>query len=195
MMKNRKFFVLWAAMTVLALTLTGCMGATNRPEATPEVTLAPVTTEMPQVTSAPTPNVTPEATGSASTAPESSASAQPTGAASEPFDWMSQGEQVEQRIDQLSEISSSRVVVNGDAALVAVEFSNQYQGELTQRIRDMVAGEVMAADPNIKSVAVTAEAEDVKSVGDLANKIKNGTAVQDLKDDIDKIIRNVTTLR
>ncbi len=195
MMKNRKFFVLWAAMTVLALTLTGCMGATNRPEATPEVTLAPVTTEMPQVTSAPTPNVTPEATGSASTAPESSASAQPTGAASEPFDWMSQGEQVEQRIDQLSEISSSRVVVNGDAALVAVEFSNQYQGELTQRIRDMVAGEVMAADPNIKSVAVTAEAEDVKSVGDLADKIKNGTAVQDLKDDIDKIIRNVTTLR
>lgn len=195
MMKNRKFFVLWAAMTVLALTLTGCMGATNRPEATPEVTLAPVTTEMPQITSAPTPNVTPEATGSASTAPESSASAQPTGAASEPFDWMSQGEQVEQRIDQLSEISSSRVVVNGDAALVAVEFSNQYQGELTQRIRDMVAGEVMAADPNIKSVAVTAEAEDVKSVGDLADKIKNGTAVQDLKDDIDKIIRNVTTLR
>lgn len=195
MMKNRKFFVLLAAMTVLALTLTGCMGATNRPEATPEVTLAPVTTEMPQVTSAPTPNVTPEATGSASTAPESSASAQPTGAASEPFDWMSQGEQVEQRIDQLSEISSSRVVVNGDAALVAVEFSNQYQGELTQRIRDMVAGEVMAADPNIKSVAVTAEAEDVKSVGDLADKIKNGTAVQDLKDDIDKIIRNVTTLR
>lgn len=195
MMKNRKFFVLWAAMTVLALTLTGCMGATNRPEATPEVTLAPVTTEMPQVTSAPTPNVTPEATGSASTAPESSASAQPTGVASEPFDWMSQGEQVEQRIDQLSEISSSRVVVNGDAALVAVEFSNQYQGELTQRIRDMVAGEVMAADPNIKSVAVTAEAEDVKSVGDLADKIKNGTAVQDLKDDIDKIIRNVTTLR
>lgn len=195
MMKNRKFFVLLAAMTVLALMLTGCMGATNRPEATPEVTLAPVTTEMPQVTSAPTPNVTPEATGSASTAPESSASAQPTGAASEPFDWMSQGEQVEQRIDQLSEISSSRVVVNGDAALVAVEFSNQYQGELTQRIRDMVAGEVMAADPNIKSVAVTAEAEDVKSVGDLADKIKNGTAVQDLKDDIDKIIRNVTTLR
>lgn len=195
MMKNRKFFVLWAAMTVLALTLTGCMGATNRPEATPEVTLAPMTTEMPQITSAPTPNVTPEATGSASTAPESSASAQPTGAASEPFDWMSQGEQVEQRIDQLSEISSSRVVVNGDAALVAVEFSNQYQGELTQRIRDMVAGEVMAADPNIKSVAVTAEAEDVKSVGDLADKIKNGTAVQDLKDDIDKIIRNVTTLR
>ena len=37
--------------------------------------------------------------------------------------------------------------------------------------------------------------EDVKSVGDLADKIKNGTAVQDLKDDIDKIIRNVTTLR
>ena len=40
MMKNRKFFVLLAAMTVLALMLTGCMGATNRPEATPEVTLA-----------------------------------------------------------------------------------------------------------------------------------------------------------
>ena len=31
MMKNRKFFVLLAAMTVLALMLTGCMGATNRP--------------------------------------------------------------------------------------------------------------------------------------------------------------------
>lgn len=85
MMKNRKFFVLWAAMTVLALTLTGCMGATNRPEATPEVTLAPVTTEMPQVTSAPTPNVTPEATGSASTAPESSASASPPGRPASPL--------------------------------------------------------------------------------------------------------------
>lgn len=195
MIKNRKIFVLLTLMTMLALTLTGCMGASNRPEPTPEVTLAPMTTDLPQVTGAATPNITPAATDGASAAPTGSADAQSSSTPGAPFDWMSQGEQVEQRINQLSEIASSRVIVNGDAALVAVEFSNQYQGELTQRIRDMVAGEVMAADANIKSVAVTSETEDVKSVGDLADKIKNGTAVQELKDDIDKIIRNVTTLR
>jgi hypothetical protein len=47
---------------------------------------------------------------------------------------------------------------------VGVVYTPQYKGEMTQRIRDMIAGEVMTADPSIQVVAVPAEAQDVAPV-------------------------------
>ena len=79
-----------------------------------------------------------------------------TGAAT-PFDWKNNAAQVETAINQISEIADSRVVVAGTTALVAVRYTDAYQGETTERIREMVAGAVREADPTIQTVAVTSE--------------------------------------
>lgn len=111
------------------------------------------------------------------------------------FDWLTGGRTVEEKINMLSEIQSSRVIVNGATALVGVSFANQYKGEMTQRIRDMVAGEVQSADASIQSVAVTAEEEDVVKINQIADKLASGTPVSELEGEIDAIIRNVTTIQ
>lgn len=112
------------------------------------------------------------------------------------FDWSADANQIENNINQISEISESRVLVNGNTAIVAVKFSATYEGELTQRIREMVAAEVMEADPNIETVAVTVEEDDVNELFSLSDQVKAGTKkLDDLGPDIDRIVSNATTLK
>lgn len=175
--------VFWYALVFVAcaVSLTACMNSAGEPEAA-QPTPAPVETPAP-VTAAPTDIMT-----------QTSAPAQ-QGSASDTFNWTDNVTEIEQKINQLSEISESRVVINQDTALVAVKFESTYQGEVTERIREMVAAVIMEADPSIKTVAVTAEDADVQTIGSIADRLANGTAVDSLADEIEKIIRNVTTMR
>ncbi len=140
--------------------------------------------------------------GNDSNAPSASPSMQatiqptvsPAQSAQPGFDWANNSGEIEERIARFSEISEARVIVNGDTALVAVKFAPAYQGDLTSRIRDMISGEVMSADPSVKTVAVTAEDEDVTRVYDLTDRSRAGEVIDSLADDIDRIIRNATTL-
>ena len=111
-----------------------------------------------------------------------------------PFDWNKNSETVEANIKRISELSDARVVTAGNTALVAVRFSSAYQGEMTSRIREMIAGEVMKADPSIKTVAVTAENEDVTRVYDISDRMRAGNIIDTIENDINEIVRNATTL-
>lgn len=111
------------------------------------------------------------------------------------FDWNTGAAQIEGKIAQISEISEARVVTTGDTALVGVKFDPAYRGEMTERIRQMVAAEVMAADPKITTVAVTADGDDVEDVYEISERSQLGKDLDTLKDDISEIVRNATTLR
>lgn len=111
------------------------------------------------------------------------------------FDWLTGSGQVEANVNRISEISDCRVVTAGTTALVGVRFTSAYQGEMTERIREMVAAEVMKADPSIQTVAVTAEEDDVEDVYEIAEELRNGKPAESVADDINEIVRNATTLR
>ena len=111
------------------------------------------------------------------------------------FNWQTEAQKVEQSINQLSEVSESRVTISGNTALVGVKFDAAYQGEMTDRIREMISGLVKQADPNIQVVAVTATEEDVNKIFDISDRVRGGGAFEDFKDDIVGIVRNITTLR
>lgn len=111
------------------------------------------------------------------------------------FNWTTDAPKIENRIGQISEISEARVVVTGDTALVGVKFNQAYRGEMTERIREMVAAEVMAADPEITTVAVTANEDDVEEIYELSERTVLGRELDSLKEDIQEIVRNATTLR
>ena len=112
-----------------------------------------------------------------------------------PFDWANGAADIEKAISRISEIADARVVVTNTTALVGVKFDNAYKGELTERIREMVAAEVLKADPAIQTVAVTSAAQDVQKVWDLSEKIRAGRTADELSADINAIVRNATTLR
>ena len=173
-MMNAKLKKVFCASVMLALAVAMLAGCSDR-------------TEEKTAQAAPTPNYMPQG------------SAVQNGNAARPlanrFDWTRDAAQIENRINQISEIEEARVVVTGDTALVGVRFDRAYRGDMTERIREMVAAEVMAADPQITTVAVTADDDDVEDVYELSNRTAAGKDLDTLKDDINEIVRNATTLR
>ena len=118
-----------------------------------------------------------------------------TDGALNPFDWANGAADIEKAIGRISEIADARVVVTNSTALVGVKFDNAYKGEITERIREMVAAEVLRADPSIQTVAVTASEDDVNKVYELSEQIRSGRTADELAADINAIVRNATTLR
>ena len=168
MFAKRSVFII--STLILMACLTGCMsnGDEDRATITATPTVENVMTAAPTVTSQPA-----------------------------AFDWNSEAKNVEAAIVQLSEVKEARVAINGDTALVGVRFDDAYKGEMTDRIREMIAGVVQKADPSIKTVAVTADENDVNSIFDMADRVATGAGqvFDDFKADIEKIVNNVTTMR
>jgi len=181
MKKGLLFTMMLAA---LALALTGCFRTTT--DVTPTPTPVPLVTDMPGVAT-----VMPGTTLAPSGAVNPGATVMPA----QPFDWATNAATIENRINMFSEIQQASVVTSGNTALVGVVFTPQYKGEMTQRIRDMIAGEVMAADPSIQVVAVTSEAQDVATIQQLAQQQRSGANPDQMKTEVDRIVRNATTLR
>lgn len=195
-MKRNAF---WYALVLVccAASLTACMNSAGTPEAVNPTPFAAQTADVsPTGTGMLNDNGTGLSTDNGAANPQTVTSAPAQqGAASGTFDWTSNAGDIENRINQISEIAESRVVVNGDTALVAVKFAPSYQGEMTERIREMVAAVIMEADPAVKTVAVTAEETDVQTVGSIADRIAAGTGIEELAEEIEKIVRNATTMR
>ena len=171
----RKLFFALVLVLVVGVAVAGCMNRNVN--------------ENPNVAPAPSPSYMPQGgatSGTANNAAQSSASG---------YDWTKNAAQIEARLSQISEISEARVVVTGSTALVGVKFSNAYQGEMTERIREMIAAEIMKADPQIKTVAVTSEADDVEDIYEISERTLMGEELDALKEDVNEIVRNATTLR
>ena len=160
--------IFFVSVLTLMLSMTGCMS--DGDETNKTVTAAP--------------SVRPAATAEATSQPAA-------------FDWNSESKNVEDAIAQLSEIKEARIAISGDTALVGVRFDDAYKGEMTDRIREMIAGVVQKADPRIKTVAVTADENDVNSIFDMAERVASGAGqvFEDFGEDIKKIVNNVTTMR
>ena len=171
----RKLFFAALLILVVGVAVSGCMNRNVN--------------ETPNVVPSPLPNYMPQ--GSAGNGATNS-TAQSNVAS---FDWTKNATQIEARLSQISEISEARVVVTGSTALVGVKFSNAYQGEMTERIREMIAAEIMKADPQITTVAVTSEEDDVEDIYEISERTLMGEELDALKEDINEIVRNATTLR
>lgn len=126
---------------------------------------------------------------------QAAVTAEPTAAAAA-FDWNREAQSVEAAIEQLSEIGNARVAIAGNTALVGVTFDEAYRGDMTERIRDMIAGVVKKADPSIERVAVTAAEDDVGRIFEFTDSIRaDATKTFDnFRDDIERIINNATTM-
>jgi len=128
------------------------------------------------------------------TAAHAAVTAEPTNSMSM-FDWNTRAQEAENAIMQLSEIKDARVAVVGNTALVGVKFDDAYKGEMTERIREMVAGEVKKVDPSIQTVAVTNETDDVTGIYDISDKVRGGQRFDEFREDIESMVRNITTMR
>ena len=196
-MKHDRFILLAVLALTLCAALAGCMSDSNRnvnPAPTATADFMPGSTNGGDGVNNPSASPNPTQVGNDGRNGGNTSASTSDGALT-PFDWANGAADIEKAIARISELSDARVVVTNTTALVGVQFDNAYKGELTERIREMVAAEVLKADPAIQTVAVTSAPEDVKKVYELSEQIRSGRTADELSAQINSIVRNATTLR
>ena len=180
-----KRILILLAMTLLSLALfTSCTSSADTlPQTSPTTSASPsaAPTTAPAGTMEPSTSITPSVTDDAVGMGAATGLADMTGTA----DAMSSGgvntvedakrvsEQIADEVEKLSEIDDAEAVVAGNIALVAIEYDDQYQGGLTDRLKDMITERVETIDKAVTSVHVTDSKEMFSMVKELAKKLES----------------------
>ena len=122
----------------------------------------------------------------------------PSPDATNPGSAIKQRSGMEERADQIAndvakqkEIESATCVITGNTALVGVQFDKQYQGELTDKIKEQVDKRVRNQDNAITRVVVTADPDLVTRIEDMFKSTKDGKPISGLTNEINEIINRV----
>lgn len=151
-------------ISVLSLTaLTGCTSSADTmpspsPSATMSATARPSATTPPAVSMAPAVTVSPDPAGV------------PAGI-NTVEDSRRVSERVSEEVEKLSEIEEAEALVAGNIALVGVKFDSQYQGGLTDRVKEMVQDRVDMVDKTVTTVHVTDDGEMMTRIAELREKL------------------------
>ncbi len=141
------------------------------------------------------PTIAPDTTLPTTDMPEAGTSAEPTAPAASGTmsdeDAMTVAKKVSDEVQRLSEIKKATTLVVGDTALIGVEFDAQYKGEMTTRIKDMVANRAKAADKRIQNVSVTADPDLLTRVQDLGKKLDGGSVISDITTEFTEIVNRI----
>lgn len=170
--------------TLLVLSLT-CLGlftaCTSNADAMPEpaptaqsATTSPMATTSPGNTTSG--NTTSDTTMDAMPSPAASAEPATVGAASTVADAQRLSDRVEEEVEKLSEVDEADAVVIGNIALVGVDYEDQYQGGLTDRLKAMVTDRVEMTDKTITAVHVTDDETLRKSIAALNDMMDDANA-------------------
>ena len=100
-------------------------------------------------------------------------------------------EQIEEELERLSEVDDAEVIIAGSKAAVALEFDDQYQGGVDDRLRGIVKARIDSVISGISTVAVTADKtifEALDALGDQLDTVRDMSA---LEKDLDAVIRKI----
>lgn len=153
-------------ISVLSLTaLTGCTSsADTMPSPSPSATMT--AQASPQATQSPAVSIAPAATAS----PDMEST--PAGVNSVE-DARRIAEQVSDEVEKLSEVDEAEAIVAGSIALVGVKYDDQYQGGMTDRLKEMVQERVEMVDKSITTVHVTDDGEMMTRIAELREKLED----------------------
>ena len=100
-------------------------------------------------------------------------------------------EQIEDELERLSEVDDAQVVIAGNRAAVALEFDDQYQGGIDDRLRGIIKERIDSIISGISSIAITSDAAIMDSLEALGDKLDTLSDMTALEKDLDAIIRKI----
>lgn len=201
--KNVKKTLMTLSVLALSCILTGCKSATDMTTAT----------SQPTNTASPTPNVTavaPQTTNTIEGAmdgmmdgaenmidgaadvlvPGSTVIPESTGVTT-----MDKAkriiEQIEEELERLSEVDDAEVVIAGNKAAVGIEFDDQYQAGLDDRLRKVIRDRIGSVVSGISTVAITADETVMDAIESLGERLETMSDMASLQSDLDAIIRKI----
>ena len=201
--KNVKKTLMTLSVLALSCLLTGCKSATDMTTAT----------SQPTNTASPTPNVTavaPQTTNTIEGAmdgmmdgaenmidgaadvlvPGSTVIPESTGVTT--MDKAKRViEQIEDELERLSEVDDAEVVLAGNRAVVGLEFDDQYQGGIDERLRGIVRERIAGVISGVTDIVITADAAIMNEIETLGDRLKTMSDMSALQSDLDAIIRKI----
>ncbi|KAB7706016.1 YhcN/YlaJ family sporulation lipoprotein [Bacillus aerolatus] len=95
------------------------------------------------------------------------------------------------RVADLAEVNTANVIVTNRNAYAAVVLKDGAAGKVTNRLEEKIAGEVRAADPDIRNVYVSTNPDFVDRMTDYGDRINAGDPVEGFFEEFNETVRRV----
>lgn len=176
----KKWILALLCMAAACLVMSGCAARNVGTSST----TAPVATQIP-MTAEPTMVATAEPTGAPemTTQPMETAGNMADGGNMTPAEASRMAERISEAVERISEVSDAEVVVSGTRVLVAVEFEDQYNAGLDDRMKQTIIETVKKVDENVTDVEITDDDTLYGQVKGLGEKLAKATGLDELADD------------
>ncbi|MBR3764132.1 MAG: YhcN/YlaJ family sporulation lipoprotein [Clostridia bacterium] len=100
-------------------------------------------------------------------------------------------EQIEDELERLSEVDDAEVVLAGNRAVVGLEFDDQYQGGIDERLRGIVRERIAGVISGVTDIVITADAAIMDEIETLGDRLKTMSDMSALQSDLDAIVRKI----
>jgi len=117
---------------------------------------------------------------------------EPSPAPMQPQESTAKAERLAQKIASLKEINSATVVLADTKAWVGVDLAANIGGRLTNEMKNEITNMVKAEDKSITTVYVTADADTVTRLRNIARDVAAGKPVTGFIDQLNEIGRRIT---
>ena len=180
-MKKGILTLLCVAMAALALG--GCAANASGTTATaaPIVTNSPMTTMQPAATIAP--ETSPAMDGGLMGTNDMNGTNTAAPAGMTPAQAGRLAEQIAESVERISEINDAEAVVSNERVLVAVEFEDQYNAGLDDRMKQMITEAVQKVDSSLTEISITDDDTLYGQVKGLGQRLAKATGLDELADD------------
>lgn len=102
-------------------------------------------------------------------------------------------EEMEDAVEQLSEVDDAYVIAHGNKALVGLEMNGQYQGGVDERLQKMVLARLQTIEKGISQAAITDDAQKVQSIRSLSEKLDDATDLSQILPMMEEIMQGMDT--
>ena len=92
-------------------------------------------------------------------------------------------------VAELKMIDSATVMVTDRTAYVAVMFERDYQGGVSDRVKEQVTRRVRQVDPSINRVYVSANPDFFRRMGDYARDVRDGRPISGIMDQFREMVQ------
>lgn len=186
-------------IVMAGMVLSGCAARTASGTTT---TAAPIVTNSPMAaTNAPaggatvSPDMSPDMNNGAAAGAQTGTTAGTMGAESAltPAQAGRMAEKIADAVERIGEIDDAEVILDNDRrVLVAVEFEDQYQAGLDDRMKKMIVEAVQKVDDGLTDIEITDDDTLYGQVKGLGERVANATGLDELADDFGDLWDRIT---
>ena len=102
-------------------------------------------------------------------------------------------EEIEDELERLSEVDDAQVVIAGKNAAVALEFEPEYQGEVDDRLREIVKERIGSVISGVENIAITTDRALMEQLETLGDRLEGAADMADIQNELNAIINKIST--